>query len=317
MSALPRFELLSAPENACPVCPLHPLESAARRRWLAASAKSPATRKSYIFALSLFLSASGAFSVLDLCRDRESALRALTALQMALAGQAVSTVRVRLAAVKSLLRSLEADDLIPPVSHNIIAPSVALKGQRVDGVVLPVEVPGEDLCLECIAAEPVPRNQLILRMLHFCGLRSAELLGLRWSHVVTIRGVVCIVVIRKGGKQQEIGLRPELAEQLAEWRGMCKGELVFDLNPKSLYKICRRAWGRVGVTPENWPGLRKGEGGPGLGAHSRRHAHATARLEAGADPLDVQDGMGHQSLKTTLGYVHRAPAIAGADLRWG
>ena len=43
--------------------------------------------------------------------------------------------------------------------------------------------------------------------------------------------------------------------------------------------------------------------------HSLRHTHTTLLLEAGANPLDVQERLGHSHLAITWKYAHNTDAI--------
>jgi site-specific recombinase XerD len=38
--------------------------------------------------------------------------------------------------------------------------------------------------------------------------------------------------------------------------------------------------------------------------HELRHAYPTHCLNRGANPRAIQEAMGHQSLETTMGYLH-------------
>jgi site-specific recombinase XerD len=46
--------------------------------------------------------------------------------------------------------------------------------------------------------------------------------------------------------------------------------------------------------------------------HELRHAYATHCLNRGANPRAIQSAMGHQSLETTMGYLH-AEALSVAS----
>ena len=43
--------------------------------------------------------------------------------------------------------------------------------------------------------------------------------------------------------------------------------------------------------------------------HTLRHTHTTLLLEAGANPLDVQERLGHSHLAITWRYAHNTAAI--------
>ena len=43
--------------------------------------------------------------------------------------------------------------------------------------------------------------------------------------------------------------------------------------------------------------------------HTLRHTHATMLLEAGVNPLDIQERLGHSKLAMTWHYAHNTDAI--------
>jgi site-specific recombinase XerD len=45
-----------------------------------------------------------------------------------------------------------------------------------------------------------------------------------------------------------------------------------------------------------------------------RHAYATHCLERGANPRAIQEAMGHESLETTMGYLHGEPLALASPL---
>ena len=115
------------------------------------------------------------------------------------------------------------------------------------------------------------RYRTMLTLTYGCGLRLSEVLALR---VADIDGERRLLRIRQG-------------------KG-AKDRLV-PLSPTSLQRAFTRAKRRAGVAKDG-------------GIHGLRHAYATHQLAAGLPVERLQRLMGHQSIHTTLRYVHWVPA---------
>ncbi|KAB8289158.1 recombinase [Bifidobacterium ramosum] len=151
------------------------------------------------------------------------------------------------------------------------------------------------------------RDAAIMEMLYATGMRVAELVGLDdldvdWSNRT-------VKVTGKGSKQRVVPFGEPAMRALRSWlddgrptlaanrRGRGGGDRALFLGVRG-----RRIDQRVvrGVVHE-----RAQEAGvPDIGPHALRHSAATHLLDGGADLREVQEMLGHSSLKTTQRYTH-------------
>ncbi|MCP4231662.1 MAG: tyrosine-type recombinase/integrase [bacterium] len=150
-----------------------------------------------------------------------------------------------------------------------------------------------------IAAAMALRDYAILEVLYGCGLRAAELVGLRLRDVDFKNGY--LDVIGKGDKERLSPLGEKAAVALAaylEARGLLAKDdtevsvfLTRNGNPLSTRSVQRiigkLCGGESGITPHTW-----------------RHSFATAMLEGGADLAAIQALLGHANISTTAIYTH-------------
>ncbi len=157
--------------------------------------------------------------------------------------------------------------------------------------------------------EPVPgfsnlRDRCVLELLYGCGLRRAELIGLRhadidWSNgQLRIRG--------KGSKERLVPFGRTLSETVASYWAARKrlveaspeGALLLTdkgkpLYPSWVYRMVRRCVSSVSAAE-------------GLGPHALRHSFATHLADAGADLNAIKALLGHSSLASTQVYTHNS-----------
>ena len=134
------------------------------------------------------------------------------------------------------------------------------------------------------------RNGAILELTYSCGLRSAEVVGLRLADVDFDQETVH--VLGKGGKERVVPLGERAAYAVAVYLRDVRPSLARGAND-SLFLSVR---GRSLDTST----LRRLMQNP----HRLRHAYATHLIEGGADLRTIQELLGHASLSTTQIYSH-------------
>ncbi len=145
------------------------------------------------------------------------------------------------------------------------------------------------------------KHYTLLATCYGAGLRVSELLALRVRDIETERAILHIRQ-GKGGKDREQILTTGLLLHLRRyWLRYRPVDLLFygpdtqtPLSTSAVQKTYLRAKRAAGITKQG-------------GLHALRHAYATHQLEAGMPVYQLQRLLGHQSLRTTLRYVHWLP----------
>ena len=151
------------------------------------------------------------------------------------------------------------------------------------------------------------RNQLVVELFYTSGLRLAELVGINLTDFS--EDYTTLRVVGKGNKERLIPLlepvRARLLEYLSEIKrqNICKnGEKALILSSQgsrisrsTVYRLVKRELNSGGVQGKRSP-------------HVLRHTFATHLLNRGADMREIQELMGHSSLKTTQVYTHNTIA---------
>lgn len=177
---------------------------------------------------------------------------------------------------------------------------------------LPVYIPEsrmEQLLDHCHEAESESRDYaelrdaLIIEMLYGCGLRLQELISTNWGDFRddyrTLR------VVGKGDKERLIPIVEPLREKILHYASLFEGQNICKDQKKALilsnkgerisrsavYRIVRRKLGEEHIQGKRSP-------------HVLRHTFATHLLNDGADMREIQELMGHSSLRATQVYTH-------------
>ncbi|MHB1469706.1 MAG: tyrosine-type recombinase/integrase [Solirubrobacteraceae bacterium] len=157
----------------------------------------------------------------------------------------------------------------------------------------------------------------IVRVAAYAGLRSGELLALRWGDVdfagsaLTVSRAISAGVLSstKSGKVRRIPLADQAAaalervSQREHFTG--RADLVFcnvlgrSLDDAALRQRYRRAQQAIGARP--------------LRFHDLRHTFGSLLASRGVDVVTIQAAMGHSAITTTSGYLHARPASAQAQ----
>lgn len=163
------------------------------------------------------------------------------------------------------------------------------------------------------------RDQAILCLLYFCGLRAAELVGLNVQDV-NIRNRM-VVVFGKGRKERLVPfteecrvavkryldeLRPKLVnKQKNATSALFLGDIVYktdEENPQKEPRMTTRGLEYILDQIEEKTGIYKE-----IHPHILRHSFATHLLENGADLKVIQELLGHTSINATQVYTHVSP----------
>jgi len=142
----------------------------------------------------------------------------------------------------------------------------------------------------------------MLTLCYGCGLRVSELLAVKVSEIDGERKLLRVEQ-GKGAKDRLLPLSETLLAQLRTYwylyhpRGslFCGRVPGKALCPTTAQKLYTRAKAKARITKIG-------------GIHALRHAYATHLLEAGVPVHRLQRLMGHQSLRSTLRYVHWVPS---------
>jgi site-specific recombinase XerD len=164
---------------------------------------------------------------------------------------------------------------------------------------------------ELLASFRTWRDRAIAGLMLYCGLRSAEVLGLDVADADI--GGRWLKVTGKGSRERRVPLDADVASViqvylLAERPESASGRLFLvakgpsrgqPLTTAGLRTIFRYHRGLSGIT--------------GGHPHALRHTFGTALAEAGVDLAVMQALLGHAHVDTTARYIHLAPAHVKAE----
>lgn len=158
-----------------------------------------------------------------------------------------------------------------------------------------------------VAAFERERNALIILMLYACGLRLAELVGIDRDDLS--EDCTTLRVRGKGDKERLVPILHYVAEKISAHldtisrQQICKnGEKALFLtcqgariSRSAVYRLVNRVLTDAGVQGKKSP-------------HVLRHTFATHLMNGGADMREIQELMGHASLRSTQVYTHNSIA---------
>lgn len=146
------------------------------------------------------------------------------------------------------------------------------------------------------------RDAAMVELLYATGIRVAELTGLDMGDIEPSNRT--IRVTGKGDKQRVVPFGVPAAKALGQWLG--SGRHVFE-NKKSGQALFLGVRGKrvdQRIVRDVVHSKSAEAGVPDIAPHALRHSAATHLLDGGADLREVQEMLGHSSLKTTQRYTH-------------
>lgn len=217
------------------------------------------------------------------------------------AGQSVSTIARRLAAVRMFCRFLVLQHKLKrDVSDTIITPK---KWNRLPTTLADVQV-------RALLGAPDPqqdpywlRDRAMLNILYACGVRANEVAGLTIPDIHASLGV--LRVLGKGNKERIIPIAEAALYAVQQYLDHQRSQLVREpaeqhvllsrngkpLGREDIFRIVQKYVARAGLAGSISP-------------HTLRHCFATQLLSHGADLRSVQEMLGHADIATTQIYTH-------------
>jgi len=217
-----------------------------------------------------------------------------------------TSVNRKLSALRSLFRWLRregivAKDLFLRIGH--------LKTPRVLPVYFP-EIRMEGVVSELEAQSKSGdfiflRNRLIVLLFYATGIRMAELAAIKLNDFSS--GFRDLKVRGKGDKERIVPVLEPVAREIEQYLEEIKRENICNQDGKSLFLTLKgRGIGRTTV----YEAVKGSLGRAGIrgkrSPHLLRHTFATHLLNDGADMREIQELLGHASLKATQVYTHNS-----------
>jgi site-specific recombinase XerD len=145
------------------------------------------------------------------------------------------------------------------------------------------------------------KHRLILMFIYSGGLRVRELTNLKWSDV-NVNRMTIHIKRSKGRKDRYVPLAKNIIEPFVQYMsGLHKSEYIFfgannreKMSHTGIMFLLKQAVRRVGINKT------------GVCLHTLRHSYATHLLEDGLDIISIKELLGHESIQTTLVYLHVA-----------
>lgn len=151
------------------------------------------------------------------------------------------------------------------------------------------------------------RDALIIELLYTCGLRLQELCSLRFEVCMSEDDV--LKVRGKGDKERIVPLLAEMRNRLKAYREtVIKQNIPVTASSALILNEKGGAYSRSSIQRVVLRELSKGNVQGRKSPHILRHTFATHLLNRDADMRDIQELMGHASLKTTQHYTHNSIA---------
>lgn len=211
-----------------------------------------------------------------------------------------------LSALKSLYKEMEKNGFDNPFKYI----ELFKVGRNIDNILkLSFEDIKKIIGLYKIKGEKEYRNITILYTLFYTGMRSQELLNLKFKHILVREGSYYIKLEQtKSGREQYKSVYGILADKLNEYKNYLQSlysidddeieeQYVFSSSVKNNTQLSYRA---LYDLVQNFGKLI----GKDISPHNIRHAVATELSINGADLLEIRDFLGHADTRVTEVYIN-------------
>lgn len=264
--------------------------------------QSENTRRAYLTALREFEGFAAGVGIDTI--DRASMIAWRT--HMVEYGLAPKTISVRMGAIKTVIREMQARELI---DDREAAQILSVKGVKMSGARTGkwLSEAGVRRLLESPPADTLigKRDRAILAIMLGCGLRRAEVSALTFEHLKTVDGCATISnLVGKGGRVRSIAI-PDLAdERLRCWldaAGLSDGYLFRAIELDGRLK--------AGISEETIRMIvekRSLQAGDPIKPHDARRSCAALARRGGAPLEAISSMLGHANLNTTQKYLEKA-----------
>jgi len=211
------------------------------------------------------------------------------------------TLARKISAIRGFFEWLLASGTITrnPAHAKLIRKSKASRSS--DAPVITLSAPQASALIKGASSQ---RDSALISILLYCVLRRSEASNMDIEDILESGGVPILKLpTAKGGTDQYVKIPRPAYDRLmapvenqvkphgAVWRSTSNRNAGERLSARSIYNIVRETSMRAGLSPAH--------------SHLLRHTGCTLAIDAGASVVQVKDHARHQSLNTTMTYVHQ------------
>lgn len=210
--------------------------------------------------------------------------------------QALEIVEAAPAVFKKKKRR-QKTSVIDKAWHKELASEFLTRADK-DGDRLPAVLSRPEIHELFTAAEPEPRDYLILRTFYASAMRISEIAEILIADLY-LDELKIFVRDGKGDKDRYVLIDPTTARLLKDFTaGRALKDKVFGLGERQLSRIVNEYAEKAGI-PERYEAI-----GRRFTPHSFRHTCATHLYENGMDIYVIKDLLGHANIAVTREYIH-------------
>jgi integrase/recombinase XerD len=156
------------------------------------------------------------------------------------------------------------------------------------------------------------RDKIAIMLLFSTGMRVEELVTTKLENIDTVEGIIHIHAARtKTRRYREVVVLESMIPDLKKWTESLPRDSIWLFPGRDPSKHLSQRWIRMMIDraarsagiQRSYDTSRDGRALNIVTPHSLRHAHAVAALDAGVPLNDLQEQLGHASIRTTGIYL--------------